>query len=123
MDIISILQVIVALGLLNVWMLRGTKATAFRGGDAKSLKEEFKTYGLPKWFYYLIGALKIGSALALLAGLWNASLALGAAVLITFLMLGALAMHLKVRDPLKKSIPAFIVLVLSLTIFSSLFWA
>jgi hypothetical protein len=31
-------------------------------------------------------------------------------------MLGALAMHLKVNDPLKKSVPALLVLVLCLVI-------
>ena len=32
----SILQVIVGLGLLNVWLLRRQSSTAYRGGDAKN---------------------------------------------------------------------------------------
>ena len=39
--LILALQLIVALGILNVWMLRPGKATPFRGGDAKSLRDEF----------------------------------------------------------------------------------
>jgi len=31
------LQWVVALGILDVWMLRTDKATPFRGGDAKDL--------------------------------------------------------------------------------------
>ena len=112
-SIASVLQIIVALGLLNVWLLRFNKSTEYRGKNAKNLKEEFAAYGLPEWFVYVIGALKIGSALALLAGVWVPSLVLPAAALVVMLMLGALAMHLKVGDPLKKSMPAGLMLVMS----------
>lgn len=113
MNAIAILQVIVALGLLNVWILRYSKETVYRGGTAKTLKDEFAAYGLPTWFHYLIGALKIGSAVALLIGLGSALVALGGASVVVVLMLGALAMHLKVKDPIKKSVPAFLMLAMS----------
>jgi hypothetical protein len=115
-NIALVLQIIVALGLLNVWLLRFSKSTEYRGGGAKSLKEEFSVYGLPTWFMYLIGALKIGSALALLAGLWLPMLVKPAAGLVVLLMLGALAMHIKVRDPIGKSLPAALMLAMSLVI-------
>jgi uncharacterized membrane protein YphA (DoxX/SURF4 family) len=115
-SIASILQVIVALGLLNVWLLRFNKSTEYRGKNAKNLKEEFAAYGLPEWFVYLIGALKIGSALALLAGVWIPALVLPAATLVVVLMLGALAMHLKVGDPLMKSMPAGMMLLMGVII-------
>ena len=115
-NISSALQIIVSLGLLNVWLLRFKKSTEYRGGHAQSLKEEFATYGLPLWFMYLIGVLKIGSAIALLVGLWVPSYVQPAAALVVFLMLGALAMHFKVRDPLKKSIPAALMLAMGLFI-------
>ncbi len=113
MNISAILQVIVALGLLNVWLVRYFKETVYRGGHAKNLKEEFAAYGLPQWFHYLIGTLKIGSAIALIGALWFAPLALPAAGLISFLMIGALAMHIKIKDPIKKSLPALLMLVMS----------
>lgn len=116
MSIFVILQLIVALGLLNVWLLRFGKSTDYRGGSAKNLKEEFATYGLPVWFFYLVGALKIGSALALLAGIWYPELVLYAAGVICLLMLGSLSMHLKVHDPLKKSLPALLMLVMSVSL-------
>jgi len=66
----TILQILVGLGILNVWLLRANRSTAYRGGDAKSLREESATYGLPGWFFYLVGTLKITCALCLLAGIW-----------------------------------------------------
>ena len=119
MNFIGILQVVVALGLLNVWLLRYSKKTEYRGGTASNLKEEFAVYGFPEWFYYLIGALKVGSAIALIYGLTNPSVPFGAAGLVTLLMIGALAMHIKVKDPLKRSVPAFVMLAMSATILVS----
>lgn len=113
---IFVLQIIVSLGLLNVWLLRFRRSTAYRGGEARSMPEEFAAYGLPPWFIYVIGALKVGAALCLIAGLWLPRIVFPAALLICFLMLGALAMHLKIRDPLKKSVPALSLLALSLII-------
>jgi hypothetical protein len=112
----SALQIIVALGLLNVWVLRFKQNTAYRGGNAHSMKEEFAFYGLPVQFVYVVGALKIAVALCFIAGIWLHFLVLPAALLLCLLMLGALAMHVKVRDPLKKSLPALAVLVLSAAI-------
>lgn len=109
-----IMQVVAALGLLNVWVLRFNKRTAYRGGNAESMREEFAAYGLPGWFAVAIGALKVGAALALLGGIWLPALVLPAAALIVFLMLGALAMHAKIHDPLMKFLPAVGMLVLSL---------
>ncbi|HYW07423.1 MAG TPA: DoxX family protein, partial [Longimicrobium sp.] len=114
--VMIILQAAAALGLLNVWLLRSSKPTAYRGGNAGSMAEEFAAYGLPAWFAYVIGALKIGAALALLVGIWIPSLVLPAAALICILMLGALAMHIKVGDPLGKSLPALGMLVICLAI-------
>ncbi len=109
-------QIVVALGLLNVWLLRFNQSTAYRGGSARSMPEEFAAYGLPPWFTYIVGGLKIGAAIALIAGLWMPVLVFPAALLVSLLMLGALAMHLKVHDPLKKSVPALLVLMLCLAI-------
>ena len=80
------------------------------------MREEFAAYGLPEWFRYVIGTLKVGSALCLIAGLWLPFLVFPSALLIAILMLGALAMHLKIRDPLKKSVPALVMLALTIVI-------
>ena len=116
MSITAVLQIIVAIGLLNVWLLRYGKDTSYRGGNAKNLKDEFAAYGLPSWAHYLVGALKISSALALIAGLWISSVGFYASILVALLMLGALGMHFKIKDPLKKSVPALLMLAMSLAI-------
>ncbi len=113
LDLSALLQLILALGLINVWLVRAGRATAYRGGTATSLKQEFAAYGLPDSVFYLVGALKLGSAAALLAGLWIPGLALPAAILLAALMLGALAMHVKVKDPLPKSVPALTMLAMT----------
>jgi len=77
------------------------------------MPEEFAAYGLPKWLLYVVGALKVSCALCLVAGIWVQALVLPAAGVIAVLMLGAIAMHLKVRDPFIKSVPAGAVLALT----------
>ncbi|MCY7378614.1 MAG: DoxX family protein [Gemmatimonadaceae bacterium] len=114
--ILAICQIVAALGLLNVWLLRFSQGTPYRGGEAHSMREEFQAYGLPAWFTWVIGALKIGVAISFIAGLWISALVLPAALLLSVLMLGALAMHVKVHDPLKKSLPAVGMLTLALII-------
>ena len=111
--LVQICQIIVGCGLLNVWLLRFNKSTAYRGGTAANMLEEFAAYGLPAWSCYLVGLLKVASALALLTGLLYPAVVLPAAIVIALLMSGAVAMHLKVGDPIKKSLPALSVLVLS----------
>lgn len=108
-----VIQVVVALGLLNVWLVRAGSVTSYRGGDAQSLREEFAAYGLPDFFFYLVGGLKIVSAILLIAGIWFEALVLPAAATVAALMVGALVMHVKVKDPAMKSLPAFLMLVMS----------
>lgn len=73
-------------------------------------------YGLPAWCVVVGGVLKVGPALALLAGLWYPVLVRPAAVVVGVLMLGAVAMHRKARDPLKKYVPAVVMLALAVTL-------
>ena len=113
MEYVSVvLQLTVALGILNVWLLRSGQATPFRGGGAKTLREEFAVYGLPFWFMCLVGVLKVGLALALLTGLWLQPVAQPAAIGLGLLMVGAFVLHLKVGDPVKKALPAIAVLTM-----------
>ena len=117
MDVaVIIVQVAIALGILNVWVLRYGKATEWRGGTAENMREEFEAYGLPGWSVHVIGFLKILFAVCLVAGIWYPELTRPAAIGLAVLMVGAIAMHVKVKDPLKKSLPAFTMLVLSLIV-------
>jgi hypothetical protein len=113
----TILQVVVALGLLNVWLVRARASTAYRGGSAQSLKEEFATYGLPEWSFYVVGALKIGSALLLLVGIWVPGLIRLPALIVAVLMVGALVMHAKAKDAPAKYLPALLMLIMCVAIY------
>lgn len=103
---VPIIQVVIALAILNVWLLRYGKATNYRGGNARSLKEEFAVYGLPGWFMGVVGFLKVLLAALLIAGIWFPPVTKPAAAGMAVLMLGAVSMHVKVKDPLKKALPA-----------------
>lgn len=112
LSILTLLQLIVGLGLLNVWLVRARSATDYRGGKATTLREEFQAYGLPDAAFYVVGGLKIAAGIVLLAGLWfDLPVSLAAGV-VAALMLGALAMHAKVGDPIKRSVPALLMLLM-----------
>ena len=112
----STLQVIVALGLFNVWLVRFFQSSAYRGGDARTMREEFEAYGLPSFALPIVGGLKLLIAVCLLLGFWLPRLIFPSSLVLCVLMLGALAMHLKVSDPLKKSLPAILMLAMSIAL-------
>ncbi len=114
--VVIVLQIVIALGIINVWILRPGKSTNWRGGQAKSMREEFAVYGLPVWFMYLIGSLKCLLAALLIAGIWIPVVTVPAAVAMAVLMLGAISMHVRVKDPLQKALPSFTMMVLSLAV-------
>ena len=120
MELISyisiILKIIVGLSILNVWVIQPNKATKWRGGDAKTIIEEFEVYGLSKQFCYFVGFLKVGLALVLLASITFANLTMIGSTGLAVLLLGSIIMHLKVNEKLVKSFPAFLFLMMNLTI-------
>jgi hypothetical protein len=109
-------QIVIALGIVNVWLLRAGKPTPWRPEGARNMAEEFQRYGLPDWMRKLVGALKLMLAALLVVGIWYPPVAAGAAIAMAVLMAGAVGSHLKVRDPLQKSLPSFSLLLLSLFI-------
>ena len=111
-------QVVIALSIYNVWFFRFNKSTKYRGKDASDMKQEFLSYGLPSSFVWLIGFLKVSFATMMIFGIFPTLvyLVFPAACGMAFLMLGAISMHLKVKDPIVKSMPATIFFALSLLI-------
>jgi hypothetical protein len=116
--VLIILKIIIAVGILNVWLLRFNKKTEWRGGGAGNMNEEFAKYGLPLWFVPVIGFLKLLFAALLIVSIFKPeyNLALIGATGMGVLMIGAIAMHIKVSDELKRSLPAFLMLVMSAVI-------
>lgn len=114
MDVAATLaQIVIAIAMFDVWLFRYDKPQRARGGDAKTMAEEFRVYGLPGWFLHAIRALKLTAGVLMIVGIWYGQLALLAGVLLIALMAGAIVMHVKVRDPLFKSVPATTFFLLS----------
>ena len=115
--VISILQILIAFGLVNVWLVRSGRATKYRGAGAQNMKQEFAVYGLPSWFMYVIGFLKMVIALVMIIGLFVPQIMYPfgflALIVLSVLMLGALSMHIKVRDPFIKMLPALLMLAMA----------
>ena len=113
-NVAKIIAVIIGLGLLNVWLLRFNKPTNWRGGRARNMKEEFGVYGLPGYVLYLVGFVKVTIGLLLIFSIWLPQFITHAsAIVLSILMLCAVLMHLKVKDPIGKSLPAFTLLSFS----------
>jgi hypothetical protein len=110
------LKLTVALSLFNVWLIQKDKPTKWRGSNAQNIKEEFQVYGLPEWMCYLVGVLKVLGAIGLIISIWVVSLERPSALILAFLLTGSIVMHFKIQDPLYKSFPAFLFLVMCLCI-------
>ena len=102
-SIISALKIITAVTVFFVWVVR-----------YGNIKKEFVDYNLPNWGRDPVGILKISFTLMLQSS-DNQVVIIGSSG-IAILMTAALIMHLKIKNPLFKMIPAFIMLSISLII-------
>lgn len=114
--ILSVFQAVIGLSVLRVWLLNFNKPSKWRAGSAISMREEFEVYGLPDWILYMVGFLKVAFSIGLLAGIWLPELVVTSAAGIAFFMFFAILMHIRVKDPIVKSIPAITFLTLSILI-------
>jgi hypothetical protein len=111
--LVMVAQIVIALGIANVWLIRPGKASPFRGGEAKTLEEEFAVYGLSPTMMRLIGSAKLLLAATLVVGIWVPVIVRTTAIAMAALMLGAVSMHVKVGDPPLRALPAFVMLALA----------
>ena len=107
-------QSVAGLWILNVWFNRFNKDTGYRGGGATNMTEEFAEYGIPKNAMYAVGGMKVSLAVLMLVGNVAPKLTRPASLGLAAFMVGAMGMHCKVKDPIKRSVPAMSVLSLSL---------
>jgi hypothetical protein len=110
------LKIIVGVSILNVWLLQKNKATKWRGGNAVNIVEEFQVYGFSKQFCYFIGFLKVSLAIMLLASIQFKTLTLIGVLGLSILLLGSIIMHIRIKDALYKSFPAFLFILMNLII-------
>ena len=117
-ELVTVLQITIAVVIIAVWVFRPRLETSFRVGNAKNIVEEFAVYGLPKWSVYVIGITKLGLATLLILGIWYSSLVQYAALAMGLLMAGAVVCHLKTKDdPLSRAAPASLMLIMCLVVF------
>jgi hypothetical protein len=71
---------------------------------------------LPEWTFYAVGGLKIISGVLRIIGIWWPGVVRLPAAVVALLMVGALVMHAKAKDPAKKYLPTLAVLLMSAAI-------
>tara|TARA_B100000767_G_scaffold239238_1_gene234395 strand:+ start:2060 stop:2404 length:345 start_codon:yes stop_codon:yes gene_type:complete len=104
MENIAILaQLIIAISILIVWVFR-----------FDNIVVEFKQYNLSDLIRSMVGASKISLATLLIVGIFYKEVVFISALLMAFLMVCAQIAHIKVKNPLSKYIPSFLLLILSL---------
>ena len=80
----------------------------------KEIKKEFQSYNLPKMFRDLVGILKISFTVML--QFENNNLIMVGSLGIVVLMLGAVATHVRMKNPVRDMLPAITMLSIGLII-------
>lgn len=102
--LIAVCKIFLCTSLFFVWVVR-----------YDSITKEFEDYKLPEWLRDLVGILKLSFSMMILYN--NNELVMIGCLGIVVLMLGAIATHLRVKNPFEKMIPALVVLSLCAFIF------
>lgn len=103
-----VLQVVLALAFI------GAGASKLTG--AQQMVDDFDRFNYPRWFMYFTGGLEVVAALGVLAGIFVPVLAVLGGLLIAATMIGALATHIRVKDPASKMAPPSVLLVLAIIV-------
>ena len=112
-DFSDALRLNIALGVINVWFMRRHKATGFRPDGSANIAEESRRSGVSDSFRRSMGVTKLTLAALLVVGVAYAPLGAAAAAGMMLLMSGAIVAHIRVRDPVVKSVPALLMLAMS----------
>ncbi|WP_078411907.1 DoxX family protein [Priestia abyssalis] len=108
MSVLSIiLQVLLGLGFLMF---------GFMKFGSKQMVEGFKHYGYPGWFRVFTGMIEVISAVLVMAGIWNKTLAAWGGLIIAATMIGAIFTHIKMKDTAQQMMMPIILLILGLVV-------
>lgn len=78
--------------------------------------EGFKHYGYPGWFRVFTGLIEVISAILVIAGVWNGTLAAWGSLIIGITMLGAILTHIKINDNVKQMIMPMVLFIIGLAV-------
>ena len=95
--LVAMCKILLCTSLFFVWVVR-----------YESITKEFEEYNLPDWLRDLVGILKLSFSVMIIQN--RDDLVFLGCLGIIVLMVGAFATHYRVKNPLKKTIPAFAVL-------------
>lgn len=99
---ITLAQITLGLSVAFVWIFR-----------FENVVLEFKQFGLNDLTRNFVGSSKIALATLIIAGVWHSTFVLIPSVLMGVLMIAAQYFHFKIKNPLIKHLPSFILLILS----------
>ena len=102
-NIVVALKIISSVAIFFVWVVR-----------YDNIKKEFKSYELPKMFRDLVGILKISFTVML--QFEDTNLVTIGSLGIVVLMLGAVATHLRMKNPVRDMLPAVTMLSIGVAI-------
>ncbi len=96
MQIITIIfQLVIAISILNVWVLK-----------FETIANDFKTFNFPDWFRNIVGIAKGLLCVMLIGGIWMYQLAVIASLSISLFMLVAVIAHYIAKHSFSKTLPA-----------------
>jgi putative oxidoreductase len=76
--------------------------------------ESFQSLRLPQWFRLVTGLMQYVGVGIIIAGLWDSKWLVWAAAWFAIIMFFAVAAHVRVKHTFAKSVPAFVLLLISL---------
>lgn len=91
---LTLMQTFIAISVIYVWVVR-----------YQAVLNDFATFQLPDWLRDVTGVCKLTGAVLLLGS--DEQMVVFGAGIITFFMLSAALMHLRVKNPVKKMVPSF----------------
>ena len=114
----NMLQLIIGCSIVFIWVCRTTTPSAYRVGQAKTLSEEFEQAGFSQNMYTIVSVLKPIFAFLLIIGIVYKPFFIPCMTFTTIAMAGALYAHVKVKDDIKKMLPAITLLVFCFIVFT-----
>ncbi len=90
-----------------------TGAGVSKLAGAKNFVEMYETLKLPQWFRVVTGLVQLAGAVGLVIGYWHPEVAAWAGVWIGITMLVGCLSHFRVKHPVGKAIPSFVITLIA----------
>lgn len=108
----TIVSIILQCLLILIFILAGGSKIA----GAKVQVEAFNHLGLPQWFRVITGLVQYVGVAGLIIGFWHPWATAWAGVWLGITMLFGCIAHLKVKDPISKTMPALVLAVIAIVL-------